>query len=353
VTGPTAPLAIPTTLHASLLARLDRLAPTREVAQIGAALGRSFSHELISAVAQMPQRNLDDALEQLVGAELIFRRGTPPDAEYTFKHALVQDAAYSTLLRSRRQQIHARIAATLERQSPEIAATQPALMAQHCAEAGLNDQAIVYWHKAGQQAVARSAMSEAVAQLQKGLDQLASLPDNSRREALELDLQITLGPALLATRGYSSAEAGDTFARASTLAEQFGRSDYDVALLYGRCGYHLVRSEYRLTLPLVERMQQIGDERSDAATILLARWMRAMTHYHRGEFVTARDLFEQCLQEPAHRQTGSALTAEDPHCTALGIWPTPWRISGTSIRHDRGRTRALLKPAAFNMRIRW
>ena len=114
VTGPSAPLAIPTTLHASLLARLDRLAPTREVAQIGAALGRSFSHELISAVAQMPQQKLDDALEQLVRAELIFRRGTPPDAEYTFKHALVQDAAYSTLLRSRRQQLHGHIAATLE-----------------------------------------------------------------------------------------------------------------------------------------------------------------------------------------------------------------------------------------------
>ena len=125
VTGPAAPLAIPTTLHASLLARLDRLAPTREVAQIGAALGRSFSHELISAVAQMPQHKLDDALEQLVRAELIFRRGTPPDAEYTFKHALVQDAAYSTLLRSRRQQIHARIVTTLESQFPEIAAAQP------------------------------------------------------------------------------------------------------------------------------------------------------------------------------------------------------------------------------------
>src|SRR6202007_2877112 len=114
VAGPIAPLAIPTSLHASLLARLDRLAPTREVAQIGAALGRSFSHELISAVAQMPQQKLDDALAQLVSAELIFRRGTPPDAEYTFKHALVQDAAYSTLLRSRRHQLHARIAATLE-----------------------------------------------------------------------------------------------------------------------------------------------------------------------------------------------------------------------------------------------
>jgi predicted ATPase/class 3 adenylate cyclase len=334
--GPRAPLAIPTSLHASLLARLDRLAPTREVAQIGAALGRSFSYELISAVAGVPQQNLDKALEQLASAELIFRRGVAPDAEYTFKHALVQDAAYSTLLRSRRQQIHARIAATLERQFPEIAAAQPALMAQHCAEAGLNEQAIVYWHKAGQQAAARSAMTEAVAQLQKGLDQLASLPDNSRREALELNLQITLGPALIATRGYSSAEAGDTFARASTLAEQLGRSDYDVALLYGLSGYHLVRSEYRLALPLAERMQQIGDERSDAATILQARWMRAMIQYHRGEFVAARDLFEQCLQEP-HRQTYSALAAEDPYCTALGYLANTLAYLGY---FDQARSRA-------------
>src|SRR3984957_9614246 len=137
-TGPVAALAIPTSLHASLLARLDRLAPTREVAQIGAALGRQFTHELISAVALMPQQQLDDALAQLVSAELIFRRGTPPDAEYTFKHALVRDAAYSTLLRSRRHQIHGRIATTLENQFSEIIATQPALMAQHCADAGTN-----------------------------------------------------------------------------------------------------------------------------------------------------------------------------------------------------------------------
>jgi predicted ATPase len=162
VTRPAAPLAIPTTLHASLLARLDRLAPTREVAQIGAALGRSFSHELISAVAQMPQPRLDDALEQLVAAELIFRRGTPPDAEYTFKHALVQDAAYSTLLRSRRQQLHSGIAATLEGRFPEIVAALPALLAQHYTEAGLADRAVEYRLKAGQQAVTRSAMMEAV-----------------------------------------------------------------------------------------------------------------------------------------------------------------------------------------------
>ena len=183
VTGPAAPLAIPTTLHASLLARLDRLAPTREVAQIGAALGRSFSHELISAVTQMPQDKLNDALDQLVRAELIFRRGMPPDAEYTFKHALVQDAAYGTLLRSRRQQIHARIATMLEGQFPELVSAQPALMAQHCAEAGLAEKAIGYRLKAGQQAVARSAMIEAVSQLQKGLELVAELARRSHTPA--------------------------------------------------------------------------------------------------------------------------------------------------------------------------
>ena len=134
--GPVTPLAIPASLQASLLARLDRLAPVREVAQIGAALGRQFSHELIGAVAPMPQPQLDDALAQLVSAELIYRRGTPPDAEYTFKHALVQDAAYSTLLRSRRQQLHARIAATLEDRFPDIVAAQPALLAHHCDGSG-------------------------------------------------------------------------------------------------------------------------------------------------------------------------------------------------------------------------
>ena len=149
MTGRRRHLAIPTTLHASLLARLDRLAPTREVAQIGAALGRSFSHELISAVAQMPQQKLDDALEQLVRAELIFRRGTPPDAEYTFKHALVQDAAYDTLLRSNRQQLHARIAAVMESKFPEVVTTTPEVLAQHYTTAGIALQAIPYWLKAG------------------------------------------------------------------------------------------------------------------------------------------------------------------------------------------------------------
>ena len=196
VTGPATPLAIPSTLHASLVARLDRLAPTREVAQIGAALGRSFSHELISAVAQMPQQKLDDALAQLVTAELVFRRGVPPDAEYTFKHALVQDAAYSTLLRSRRQQMHARIATVLENQFPDLVAAQPQMMAHHCAEAGLTDKAVGYRLTAGQQAVARSTkldkLDAVLAQTSTSKQDAAlfadmlSLPNDGRYPALDL-----------------------------------------------------------------------------------------------------------------------------------------------------------------------
>jgi predicted ATPase len=209
VAGPVGTLAIPTTLHGSLLARLDRLAPTRELAQIGAALGRQFSYELIRAVAQMPQQQLDESLTQLVRAELVFRRGTPPDAEYTFKHALVQDAAYDTLLRSRRQQLHGRIAATLEQEFPESVEIQPELLARHCAEAGLIEKAVMFWCKAGQQAIERGAMTEAVAQLRKSLSLISGLPDNVARQEQELDVQIMLGRALGAANGLSAPEPGE------------------------------------------------------------------------------------------------------------------------------------------------
>jgi predicted ATPase len=319
-TGAVPSLAIPTSLHASLLARLDRLAPTREVAQTGATLGRSFSHELISAVAAMPQHLLDDALDQLVRAELIFRRGTPPDAEYTFKHALVQDAAYSTLLRSRRQQLHNRIASTLESRFSEIAATQPQVMAQHWAEAGLAEKAIRYWLKAGQQAVIRSSMTEAVKLLEKGLTLLTTLPASPQRHQQEFDLRIALGPALIATRGYSSPEVGQTFARASALAEQTDQSEYVLPLLYGQWVYHLVRSEHKLALPFAERMEQIGKASNDSAVLLSGHLYHGIVRFFLGEFTAARALFEQCheLRDPSLRQSLSKLTAEDGYSIMLG-----------------------------------
>jgi predicted ATPase/class 3 adenylate cyclase len=326
VTGPMTSLAIPTTLHASLLARLDRLAPTREVAQIGAALGRSFSHELISAAAAMPQDQLDEALAQLVGAELIFRRGTPPDAAYTFKHALVQDAAYSTLLRSRRQQLHGRIAATMESQFPEIVTAEPAIMAQHCADAGLREKAIEYWLKAGRLSIARSAVAEAVAQLQKGLVLLASLPETPWRQHQELSLQIALGSALIATKGYAAPEVGGTYDRAGALANEINVPEQLIPVVYGRYVFHLVRSEHKLALSLAEQMERVGGIRDDLIVDGRLTWqlcghaMHGIVRMFLGDFIAARVLFERChhLNDPVHRAVYASVAAEDVYSVMLG-----------------------------------
>ena len=319
VTGAVSSLAIPTSLHASLLARLDRLAPTREVAQIGATLGRSFSHELISAVAAMPQELLDDALEQLVRAELIFRRGMPPNAEYTFKHALVQDAAYSTLLRSRRQQLHGRIAASLESQFTEIVEAQPQLMAHHCVEAGLTDKAVSYSLKAGQQMMVRSAMPEATSQLQKGLALLTSLPVDSRRQQLELDLQVSTAQALLVTKGYAASTVAEAYERARSLAVHLNRPEYLPPLLHGLWAFHLVRDELKLSATLAEQMHTLGKERGNTTVSLLGKEDQGISCFWRGEFDTARALFEQChgLNEQAHRAVYNAWSVQDQYSQML------------------------------------
>ena len=338
MTGPTAPLAIPTSLHASLLARLDSLAPTREVAQIGAALGRSFSYELISAVAGMPPQKLAEALEQLAKAELIFRRGTPPDAEYTFKHALVQDAAYSTLLRNRRQQLHARIASTLERQFPEIVATRPALIAQHCAEAGLDAKAVDYWLKAGQQAVARSSLVEASAQFRRGLTQVSRLPDGPTRQERELDLHVALTPVLVGTKGYSASDVKEAITRSQILAEQLNRADLFVPLLYGLWGFHFIRGEYKLAVSAAEQMEALGQTRGDDTALMLGHVYHAITRYCLAEYPTSITLLNKChdLSKPSHREACVGLTAEDPYVMALSWLATGLTTLGYA---DQGRER--------------
>jgi class 3 adenylate cyclase/predicted ATPase len=310
--GPVAPFAIPTSLHASLLARLDRLAPAREVAQIGAALGRSFSHELISAVAPMPRHYVDDALAQLVGAELIFRRGTPPDAEYTFKHVLVQDAAYGTLLRSRRHQIHARIATALEVQFPEIVAAQPALLAHHCTEAGLPEKAVRYRTNAGHQAMARSAMIEAEAQLSKGLDLLAALPEETGRQQHELGLQIALGMALIATRGYVPA-VGEAFTRARQLCDQLDQPAQASAVMSGQCIYYTIRGELARACQVAKELLEFGEARNDRDATFQGCASSALTWFHIGDFVAAR----------AHAER--ALALYDP-----AFWTANWTVSPQS-----------------------
>jgi len=315
-TRPLPSVTIPTTLEGSLLARLDRLASARETAQIGATLGRRFSHELIAPVAAMPPQQLEDSLTRLEIAELLYRRGTPPDAEYTFKHALVQNAAYGSLLRSRRQQLHGRIVTILENQFPEVVTGQPELMAHHSTEAGLSEKAVSYWLKAGRQAIARSAMSEAVAHLQKGLELLKSMPDNSERRQQELDLRITFGGALIATKGWGSPLAGETYTRARMLAEQLGRSEYQLPLIHGEWNYHTVQGRHRLALSLAE---QIAQMRNDVAARLLGHRLVGNTHLYLGELAAARAFSERCrgIGDSAIRAVYADFTADDQYSVVL------------------------------------
>jgi class 3 adenylate cyclase/tetratricopeptide (TPR) repeat protein len=322
---PAPTLAIPASLQASLLARLDRLAPVREVAQIGAALGRQFSHELIAAVALMPQPQLEDALAQLVAAELIYRRGTPPDAEYTFKHALVQDTAYGTLLRSRRRQLHAHIATTLEERFSEMVAAQPALLAHHCEEAGLSEKAVGYWLAAGRQAWARSAAAEAAALLRRGLALIPALPDGDRRRETELDLLIALRPPLGQTEGLAAVEVGETLARARALAEAVDRPELLFPLLWGQGAFHMYRSEYQQALAIAGQMAELGEARDDLRAKLRGRLLRGWTSILLGEFVAARALQEECLDltDPAQRVISS-----DTYALMLGVLATALTFLG-------------------------
>jgi DNA-binding SARP family transcriptional activator/tetratricopeptide (TPR) repeat protein len=309
-TRPLPTLAIPTTLEGSLLARLDRLASARETAQIGAALGRRFSHELIAAVGVVPPEQLKDSLTRLETAELLYRRGTPPDAEYTFKHALVQNAAYGSLLRNKRQQIHARIVATLESQFPEIVAAQPGLMAGHCAEATMIEKALRYCVKAGQQAVARSAMIEGVTQLRRGVDLLALLQDGVERHQYELDLKVTLAAALVATQGYTAPEVPELYARVRTLCEELNRPSLLVWVVTGQWTYHVNCGELTLALRDAEEIVALGQARDDVIIKLIGCNSNTVTWAFLGDFLKARFYGEQ----------GVALRVPELH-TYADLWP--------------------------------
>jgi class 3 adenylate cyclase/predicted ATPase len=243
LTGPLPALAIPSTLQDSLTARLDRLAPVKEVAQIGAAIGREFAYELLAAVAPVRDHELAEALHQLVGAGLLFRHGRPPEARYLFKHALVRDAAYESLLRSTRQQLHTRIAMVLEERFPDTAAAQPELVAHHFTEARLYAQAVGYWHKAGQRATQRSAHVEAISHLSAALGLLKNLRETPARTQQELVLLTTLGPALMATKGIAAPEVEKAYARARELCRQVGETPELFSVLWGLWYFYFARAQ--------------------------------------------------------------------------------------------------------------
>src|SRR5262249_29975972 len=220
------------TLHASLVARLDRLGPMpKETAQIGAVLGREFSHELIEPVAQRPERELQAALRQLTDAGLLFCRGTAPHASYLFKHALVQDAAYGTLLRAKRQELHGRVTAALETHFADLVERQPELLAHHLTAAGDMERAAHQWLKAGRHAATQSAYLEAIAHLERGLRLLHSLPESPDRDRCEIDLQLALAVCVLTAKGAAAAKL--LYMRASDLAESSGSPQQRFDALYG------------------------------------------------------------------------------------------------------------------------
>ena len=289
-------MAIPTTLHASLMARLDRLAPVREVAQIGAVVGREFSYELLSTVAGLPKERLEEALAQLVRSELIFCRGEIPQAVYTFKHALVRDAAYSGLLKSRRAALHATIADAFEQRFPEIVETQPETLAHHLTEAGLFQKAEAYWLQAGKKAAMRSANLEAIAHLQRGIEASGHLPDSARKDRLELDFQFALGPCLIATQGPASNKAMATFARARELCERLGDPPEQHQVMFWLTTASVMRGELPLAEETIAALLQLAEARDDRPALLNAMRGQAMIRLFMGHLTGAHEVIERAYE---------------------------------------------------------
>ncbi len=315
------PFAIPTSLHDSLMARLDRLATVRLVAQTGAAIGREFSYSLLRAVSRLTEDELQASLARLVDSELVFQRGAPPNAVYSFKHALVQDAAHGSLLRSARQQLHAQIAEALETHFPELMDSQPELFAQHYAEAGLVEKSVAFWGKAGHSAAARSAMAEAAAQFQKGLDQLALLPDTPERQQQELEFLSALGAALIAVKGQAAPETGRAYARARRLWERQGSPLEFVFIPYGQSLHHVFRGEFELAQRLDQDLLRLSRQRDDSGGVVLGHNSSGRNFMFAGRFASARSHLEAvlALHDPISHHSLVHRAGFHPHVTSQAI----------------------------------
>jgi len=278
------------------MARLDRLSPMKEVAQTAAAIGREFSHELLAGVSSTSDEELVDALAQLADAELIFRRGAPPQASYIFKHALVQEAAYESLLKSKRREIHGHIAQVLEENFPERAEGEPDLLAHHYTAAGLAEPAIGYWQKAGTRSVERSANVEAVAHLGKALELIAAQPELPDRLSRELDIQILLGGALTGTAGYAAPETGDAYLRARDLCQQIGETPQIFPALYGVWNLYYVSCKLRKARGFAEEFLDQAQRQKDRARLVAAHGMVGQTLTTLAEFESARHHSEKLIE---------------------------------------------------------
>jgi predicted ATPase len=293
---PSPALAVPASLCASLMARLDRLGgPPKELAQIASAIGREFSHALLASVARQPEAALRSRLDRLIVAGLLFRRGEPPHATYLFKHALVQDAAYGTLLRETRRQLHGQIARALEDYFPVTVETQPELIAHHFARAELGEKAVGYWLKAGATAVSRSTNLEAISHLHNGLQQLNSMQSDDKQAGLELELQLTLGQALIAVRGYTAGETMAAFARAEGLVETIGDAGQRYSALYGIFVGHLIGGHIDAASETIGRLCRLAASGEDEAYLCLAHRLYGSLLFFRGDLPIAREYLEKAI----------------------------------------------------------
>jgi predicted ATPase len=286
-------LAIPTTLLGSLTARLDRLGPIREIAQIGAAIDREFSYRMLAALAPLSGPSLRSALTHLAACELLLVHGEPPDSTYTFKHALIQDAAYATMIRSKRQQLHGRIADALMESFPEAVETQPELMAHHLAQAGLTERAIEYLQKAGRRAIEHSANAEAIRHLTCALVSLQSLPESSERKRAALELEVMLGQAMIADRGYAAPETGEVLLRAKALVDDSTDPSQKFAILYGIWAFHYVGGDVAKQRDAAAEFLTEAERYKDTAALCIAHRALGTTCLTRGEFAAGLDHLTQ------------------------------------------------------------
>jgi TOMM system kinase/cyclase fusion protein len=310
LTEPLSTITIPATLQDSLMARLDRLATAKGIAQIGATIGRQFSYALLQMVSQVDDFTLQRELGRLVEAELLYQRGLLPQAAYTFKHALIQDAAYQSLLKSTRQHYHQRIAQVLETQFPETTEGQPELLAHHFTEAGLTEKAVSYWQKAGQSAAQRSAYVEAIAHLRQGLALFDTLPETPQRLQRAVDMHIALGVSLIATKGWAAPEVRETYTSARQLCEHLDEPPQLFPVLWGLWSYSLVRAEYQTAHTLGEQLLTLARHVQDSAMLLVAHRTLGATLYFLGAAASAS----------THLAQGIALYDPQPHHASMFLY---------------------------------
>ena len=321
-------LIIPSAIQDVIMARVDSLPEgAKSVLQTGSVAGREFSHDLIEMVMGLSERELLSHLSVLKDSELLYERGIYPQSTYIFKHSLTQDATYQSLLKSTRQKYHRKIAQVLEKYFADTMETQPELLAHHYTEAGLNEQAVGYWHQAGKRATQRSAHVEAINHLTKGLEVLMTLPDTLERARQELDLQTTLGPVLMAVKGFASPDTERAYARARELCQQVGETPRLFPALHGLWRFYMNRAELQTTRELGEQLLSLAQRVQDPALLLESHWVLGQTMFWLGEIAPARVHLEQgvALYDPQQHRSHAFVYGQDPcvacqSFAAMSIW---------------------------------